>query len=285
MPRSGSSCRLRASWRSARRLSAKRSASASWKPPSGRPRPKSGAPRNRRASAARLRRRALYLVGALLLALVMAGVATVFANRSSSLAAQNADNAALANNQRATAEAARGQAETARGEAETARGQAVQLVDLRSRDAQLSQSLALAAQSKLSLQANNLDQALALAWEANQIPNPPGRAQMALSEAAYAPGTMRVFLGHEATVESVAVSPDGRYGLSGDDKGVIFLWDLETGKALRRLEGHTDIVTSVAFTPDGRHAVSGSQDKTLIYLGSRAGDDRPPHDRSPGRGQ
>ena len=209
-------------------------------------------------STHRLRRRALYLVGALILALVMAGVAVFFADRNSALAVQNAERAQYANTQQAVAEIERAKAEAARVESEG-------LASLRSRDAQVNQSLALAAQSQIALQGSDPDLALALAWEANQIPDPPGRAQMALSEAAYAPGTVRVYLGHEAQVFSVAVSPDGRYGLSGDESGVIYLWDLDTGEALRRLEGHTDLVRSLAFTPDGRHAVSASQDETLIY--------------------
>jgi WD40 repeat protein len=152
-----------------------------------------------------------------------------------------------------------------------ARSEAIELADLRSRDAQVNQSLALAAQSSLALRSDNLDLALALAWEAVQIPDPPGRAQMALSEAAYVPGTIRVFHGHEAPVWSVAVSPDGRYGLSGDEAGVIFLWDLESGEALRRLEGHLGLVSSLAFTPDGRHALSGSHEKTILYWDLEAG--------------
>jgi len=146
-----------------------------------------------------------------------------------------------------------------------ARGEAEQIAKVQARQAQVSQSLALAAQSRLALRADNLDLALALAMEAVRIPDPPGQAQMALSEAAYAPGTIRLFLGHEAAVWSVAVSPDGRYGLSGDEAGMILLWDLESGELLRRLEGHTDMVTGLAFTPDGRQAVSASQDKTLIH--------------------
>ena len=209
-------------------------------------------------SAHRLRRRALYLVGALILALVMAGVAVVFADRNSALAVQNAESARFANTQQAIAESEGAKAEAAREEAEG-------LASLRSRDAQVNQSLALAAQSQIALQADDTDLALALAWEVNLIQDPPGQAQMALSQAAYAPGTSRLFLGHGAPVWSVAVSPDGRYGLSGDESGVIYLWDLDTGEALRRLDGHTDLVRSMAFTPDGRHAVSASQDETLIY--------------------
>jgi WD40 repeat protein/DNA-binding SARP family transcriptional activator len=194
----------------------------------------------------------------LLVALILTGVAVVFANRSSALAVQNAESARFANTQQAIAESEGAKAEDAREEAEG-------LASLRSRDAQVNQSLALAARSQIALQANDSDLALALAWEANQIPDPPGQAQMALSQAAYAPGTSRLFLGHGTPVWSVDVSPDGRYGLSGDESGVIYLWDLDTGEALRRLEGHTDIVASLEFTPDGRHAVSASQDETLIY--------------------
>jgi WD40 repeat protein/DNA-binding SARP family transcriptional activator len=150
------------------------------------------------------------------------------------------------------------------------------------RAAQVNQSLALAAQSRLALQAGNLDLALALGMEANRIPDPPGQAQMALSEAAYAPGTVRLFLGHQKPVMSIAVSPDGRYGLSGDGRwdprsqedqaGVIYLWDLETGEALRRLEGHTDAVLDLAFTPDGRQAISASRDKTVIHWDLETGE-------------
>jgi WD40 repeat protein len=72
----------------------------------------------------------------------------------------------------------------------------------------------------------------------------------------------------------VAFSPDGRRALSGNltptrDKdgkplGWGFrLWDLDTGKELRRFEGHTSVVTVLAFTPDGRRILSSSQDSTV----------------------
>jgi len=43
----------------------------------------------------------------------------------------------------------------------------------------------------------------------------------------------------------------------------IRLWEVTTGKELRRFEGHSSWVTSVAFSPDGRYILSGSKDKTL----------------------
>ena len=41
------------------------------------------------------------------------------------------------------------------------------------------------------------------------------------------------------------------------------LWDVRTGKVLRRLEGHTAPVWKVAFLPGGRQALSAGQDGTV----------------------
>ena len=68
----------------------------------------------------------------------------------------------------------------------------------------------------------------------------------------------------ESSVYSAAFSPDGKYIVSGSNKGIIQLWDAETGEILQLpLEGHEDVVWSVAFSPDGKHIVSGSYDKTI----------------------
>jgi WD40 repeat protein len=41
------------------------------------------------------------------------------------------------------------------------------------------------------------------------------------------------------------------------------LWDVATGKEVRRFTGHEGSVNSVAVTPDGKYVVSGSGDKTV----------------------
>ncbi|HVP22104.1 MAG TPA: BTAD domain-containing putative transcriptional regulator [Anaerolineaceae bacterium] len=62
-----------------------------------------------------------------------------------------------------------------------------------------------------------------------------------------------------------AISPDGRWALSGSDDGIVRLWDLETGQLIRQMAGNHDWVNSLAFAPDGKHALTGFKDGSLIY--------------------
>lgn len=63
--------------------------------------------------------------------------------------------------------------------------------------------------------------------------------------------------GHENNVMGVALSADGQRALSAGFDHAVLLWDVKTGRVLRRLEGHSGAVYSVAFSPDGLRAVSG----------------------------
>lgn len=55
--------------------------------------------------------------------------------------------------------------------------------------------------------------------------------------------------GHLGTVSAVAISPDGRFLASGDDKGSVRLWDLKrNGQPERVLSGHTAHIRSICFT-------------------------------------
>jgi WD40 repeat protein len=70
---------------------------------------------------------------------------------------------------------------------------------------------------------------------------------------------LRSLEGHTGWVNAVAVSPDGRFIVSGSDDRTVKVWELESGRLLRSLEGHTDRVRAVAVSPDGRFIVSGSE--------------------------
>jgi WD40 repeat protein len=61
----------------------------------------------------------------------------------------------------------------------------------------------------------------------------------------------------------VTFSPDSKRALSASYDQSLRLWDVATGKEIRRFDGHTNWVTSVDYSPDGRFALTGSSDKTM----------------------
>ena len=84
-------------------------------------------------------------------------------------------------------------------------------------------------------------------------------------------GEIRGFKHPDKGFANVATfSPDGRYALSGNGGGKIYLWDVATGRMLRSVKADRGfsiiappgIVRSVAFSPDGKHALSGGMDGT-----------------------
>ena len=70
-------------------------------------------------------------------------------------------------------------------------------------------------------------------------------------------------VGHSASIESIAYSPDGAYIASASVDKTIMIWEIETGRLLRTLVGHTDDVNSVCYSPDGKYLASSSADKTI----------------------
>ncbi len=87
----------------------------------------------------------------------------------------------------------------------------------------------------------------------------------------FAPPTDEPYGGHFC----LARSPDGKYIAAGygytRPRGrpqlklkhcEAGLWNVKTGKPIRRFEGHTEAVVDVAFSKDGTRLVTGSYDKT-----------------------
>jgi WD40 repeat protein len=155
--------------------------------------------------------------------------------------------------------------------------------DKAQRGAEVRQSVALAASAKEALLTYDTDLAITLALEANAIDDPPVEARQALAAAVYAPGTRWAIDAQQGPISCVAISPDGRYGLSGGGRPLsleirgpelvypddlhdyaLRLWDLETRTEIRRFEGHTGPVWDCAFSPDGRTILSASSDQTAI---------------------
>lgn len=63
-------------------------------------------------------------------------------------------------------------------------------------------------------------------------------------------------LGHNDSVNSVAISPDRKTLASGSDDATVKLWDMATGQEIRTFTGHSNWVKSVAFSPDGKLVAS-----------------------------
>ena len=64
------------------------------------------------------------------------------------------------------------------------------------------------------------------------------------------------------SVGGVAFSPDGKYLVGACNDGSVPLWEVASGKELRRFSGNPGGVYSVAFSPDGKFVLSGGVDKT-----------------------
>jgi WD40 repeat protein len=79
-------------------------------------------------------------------------------------------------------------------------------------------------------------------------------------------GNVNVFLGlGVAGIRCLALSPDGKYGAAGQEGGGIRLWELATGKEIRRFEGHRTGVARVAFSRNSKTLASIGPDE-FIHL-------------------
>ena len=77
-----------------------------------------------------------------------------------------------------------------------------------------------------------------------------------------ADGTVTWLEGHEAAVKTAVFAGPGRAASAGDDFA-IEVWDLATGRSLRRLTGHKGQIKDLAVSPDGTEIASASWDGSV----------------------
>ena len=78
------------------------------------------------------------------------------------------------------------------------------------------------------------------------------------------PALFRTLSGHEASVQTLDISPDGRTVVSGALDDAIRIWNIDTGRELRVLEGHDDWINQVLYSQDGMEIVALFED--LFYV-------------------
>lgn len=67
---------------------------------------------------------------------------------------------------------------------------------------------------------------------------------------------LRVFEGHKKQVDTVAVTPDGRFALSSSWSGELRFWHLGTGECVQVFEDvDASSIYDITFSPDGRYAI------------------------------
>ena len=69
---------------------------------------------------------------------------------------------------------------------------------------------------------------------------------------------------HDGTmVYTIVTTADGKTAYSGARDKDIHVWDVATGKEIRRIKGHTEQVYQLALSNDGKYLASASYDKTV----------------------
>jgi WD40 repeat protein len=74
----------------------------------------------------------------------------------------------------------------------------------------------------------------------------------------------RILEGSAAPINTIAISPDGKYLASGSADAEIVLWNIEDGEIICSLVGHHDEIVSLAFSSDSSILASGSKDAKVI---------------------
>src|ERR687885_2567252 len=99
----------------------------------------------------------------------------------------------------------------------------------------------------------------------SQFTTPETEAEI-LSIEAQLPQTwkcIKALQGHEASINTIAISPDGQILASGSEDRTVSLWNLKTGKRTFTFFGQAGEVSTVAISPDGKMLVAGGFDNTI----------------------
>jgi WD40 repeat protein len=84
---------------------------------------------------------------------------------------------------------------------------------------------------------------------------------------------LREFVGHTEAVQALALSPDGKFLVTGSRDKSVREWEVTSGKQIRSFQGHMQEVIAVAIRPDGRQVASGSAEGAIRLWDLSASDE------------
>lgn len=87
-------------------------------------------------------------------------------------------------------------------------------------------------------------------------------------------GTQQAVFAPTGRIGTLAVSPDGKWLVTGSPGNEATVWNIQTRKPVATLSGHTGEVSAVAFSPTGALLVSGDENGNLLLWKMDAGASR-----------
>jgi len=77
--------------------------------------------------------------------------------------------------------------------------------------------------------------------------------------------------GHSYNISAFALASDDRHILTGGKDRAVILWELATGREIRRFEEHAKAISAVALSPDMQSAASASEDGVVRVFDLKTG--------------
>lgn len=84
---------------------------------------------------------------------------------------------------------------------------------------------------------------------------------------------LKRLIGHERTINSFALGPNGLHIASASSDKTICIWNIDTGELLMRIKGHEGDIYAVAFSPNGTILASAANDETIRIWDSCTGNE------------
>ena len=84
-----------------------------------------------------------------------------------------------------------------------------------------------------------------------------------LFDSANPTAALKTFNGHDGDVHAVVITPDERRVASAGDDRQIILWDIKSGKPIRKRPAHEKAIPTLALSPNGKMLASGSRDHLI----------------------